>query len=509
MKKGDSIIVDYITKRSVYNEVLKFIFHSRNVQYKYLYKSLSYIYGRYVSYNLTPHQNTIINIIACMLNMLLDDRIAENTNRNNLLLNIAVSNVGTNTAILSQIEEGYKDVNFEDIDRIASNVNDIVKFVELVDLVSDNYAVLDEITSKDVIASETVAESLKKVLTLISNTLTKYSKSSKTESMMTVSNIKDEVLRLKEDLNNKYFLRTDIELFNEYGLLHSDRLTLFASPTNHGKTTVLSGILANAAYNILRDEKLYKHLSAVKKSRDLVLCFISLEESDYDIRKRILSNILRVPKNQIDMLDELEIENRSRSLIKHEHYNNIKIYVKYLPAGATVADVELLIQQLQQKEMAPVLVAVDYMDKLSSTLISSDIYRLQLTSVSYELRNIALKYNLSMITATQLNRESITRAKLDIDLISESYGKSWEADSVVVFRQRIEDDQPYLEISIPKSRHTNRLVNPVLLPIDYSLNVVGNTNVVQFNSYLTQDKDINSRQRLYAPVNKTVYDIDI
>ncbi len=474
--KLDLNTINYLTKKNVYIEVLKFIFHPSNKKYRQLLDQLYIIYSGINTETLTVHQASVVSTITSLLVTLQDDEILHSNERSTIMLNIVSSNDGSNNILLETIENINKQIY--DIEEIRKTIENVVDFVNMVRTVNDSYGDLENIIKKDVISKRDIINILKKVYSKVSNIILKHDKATQS-AIFDISNIVSEIDKLREDKSNIYSIPTNIPIFDEYSLVTSGRLTLFASPTNHGKTTVMSSILADCATSVCKNYNLYKTISKIKQSKELTLCFISLEESDVDIKTRIIANMLDVNKKEVALLEPLTIELKSKQFLKHANSTNVKVFVKYFPAGTNTTEIDLLIQQLQEREQTPCLVVVDYMDKLSSSLINTDIYRLQLTSVSFELRNIATKYNVPVITATQLNRESITRARLDVDLLSESYGKSWEADSVVVFRQRQENNEPYIEVSIPKSRHTSRLTDPVLIPVDYSKNKVNSSGLIQ------------------------------
>lgn len=507
MTKSDSTIIGYITKKDVYSEILKFLFHQENKKYRYFLTKLQKIYSKYIQANLSPQQSVIVNLIFNLISICISEE--ENAEKRKLLTSIAVDSSGFNSTILEVIEY-CKDSSFEDVDNIAKTINDIILFVESIQLISDNYNMFENVLNSDILSYSKLVDTIKKSYSLLSNTIINLVKNDNKDTFFSAVDVVKEIDKLKEDSKNIYSIPTNIKIIDEYKLVTSCRLTIFASPTNHGKTTVMTCIAARCMKSLLRSKNSYDLVKKSKPDKKLVICFITLEESDIDIRKRLLSNILEEKRDNIEKLSTIDAEHRIKQHLKHEESENVLLYVKYMPSGSTVTDIESIIQNLSNKGAEPILVVIDYMDKLTSTLINSDIYRLQLTSVSYELRNISVKYNIPIVTATQLNRESITRARLDLDLISESYGKTWEADSVVVFRQKTEEDVFYLELSIPKSRHTNRLVNPVMLQIDYSKNDIVD-NVVKANFSNVSGMSNNSTKS--TPLNKAselyVYDLDI
>lgn len=505
--KIDLNMVNYLTKKNVYNEILKFIFHPSNKRHRQLLDQLYVLYSTVNTENLTIHQVSIVTIITSLLATLQDDEVIQSNERNTVLLNILHANDSSNNIVLEAIETINRQVY--EIEEIRKNVENIIDFINMVKTVNDSYKELDNIVNKDVISKKDIIGKLKNVYSKVSNIIIKHDKATE-EAMFDISNIVSEIDKLKEDRNNIYSIPTNIPILDDYSLVTSGRLTLFASPTNHGKTTVMSSLLADCTTSICKNHNIYKNISKIKQSKELTLCFISLEESDVDIKTRIVANMLDVNKKDVPTLEPLSIELKSKQFLKHSNSTNVKVYVKYFPAGTTTTEIDLLMQQLQEREQAPCLLVVDYMDKLSSSLINTDIYRLQLTSVSFELRNIATKYNIPVITATQLNRESITRARLDVDLLSESYGKSWEADSVVVFRQKQENNEFFIEVSIPKSRHTSRLVDPILIPINYSKNkintsgTIDTSNMTQTNNFTkTEETEKNKIENL----TQYLYDI--
>ena len=109
---------------------------------------------------------------------------------------------------------------------------------------------------------------------------------------------------------------------------------------------------------------------------------------------------------------------------------------------------------------------VDYLDLLKSD-ISSDLYRLELGSITASLKDIAVNYNIPVVTISQLNRSvySNTDAKsLNMAMMSESMKKIEHADFIALMsKDQTRDDQVHLKVAKNRCGRDN-------VAIDFNVN---------------------------------------
>ena len=107
----------------------------------------------------------------------------------------------------------------------------------------------------------------------------------------------------------------------------------------------------------------------------------------------------------------------------------------------TIEGIENLIEQYQfYFDFTPQLLVVDYLDLLAPRQMD---YRLELRqklrNITDDLRSIALRKNIAVLTATQANRASLAKPKMTEANISESFGKVEVADSIIALSQTEEE----------------------------------------------------------------------
>ncbi len=93
---------------------------------------------------------------------------------------------------------------------------------------------------------------------------------------------------------------------------------------------------------------------------------------------------------------------------------------------------------------------VDYLDLLKAD-ITNDLYRLELGFITSALKDIAVKYNIPVITVSQLGRavyRNQDSKSLNMDMMSESVKKIEHADFIALMsKDQTSSDKVYLKVS--------------------------------------------------------------
>jgi replicative DNA helicase len=102
----------------------------------------------------------------------------------------------------------------------------------------------------------------------------------------------------------------------------------------------------------------------------------------------------------------------------------------------------------------PDIVIVDYLDLILDTDYKSE-ERIKLQNISNSLKSLSQELDVVVVTATQLNRESYKKnARVDLNNIAESSGKSHVSDSVLILNSTPEEfNNGILYMYIAKNRH--------------------------------------------------------
>jgi len=200
-----------------------------------------------------------------------------------------------------------------------------------------------------------------------------------------------------------------------YGGFGTNEIAIVMAPPGKGKSFFLLNMMYNgmlAGQNVL---------------------YITLELSEKAVVKRLYSRIGYASRKE--MLDENII---TKSANKFFTLANSMGRIIYHPSQSlTIEGIENLIEQYSfYFGFTPQLLVVDYLDLLAPRKAD---YRLELRqklrNITDDLRSIALRKNIAVLTATQANRASLSKPKMTEANISESFGKVEVADSIIALSQ--------------------------------------------------------------------------
>jgi replicative DNA helicase len=213
-------------------------------------------------------------------------------------------------------------------------------------------------------------------------------------------------------------------------------LNLIAAGINTGKSLFLTSMASH----------FIKHYKVL---------YISLEMSQERIAERIDANLMRIPLNNLYKMNKdqyLELYRKSISSLKGG------LVIKEYPTGCgSVNDFNSLLEELRiKKNFIPEIIMVDYLGIMASTRYKSgteNSYQ-YVKAISEELRGFAIKHNLPVFSATQINRsamQSDDQAKMTD--VAESIGLAMTAD-LIISMQSSESlrDEGKIKLGIIKNR---------------------------------------------------------
>jgi len=197
------------------------------------------------------------------------------------------------------------------------------------------------------------------------------------------------------------------------GGFHSKTMSLFMLPTNMGKSAIMCALAANM-------------VAAGKK-----VLYITLEMSEEMISQRIMANIFDIEQNSLKHYDQTTFIKKMKKL---GGLIEDKIRVKEFPTSTMNSNViRRLLKELEEKQdYIPDIIFVDYLELMKpnhSRKVSQK--HEDLRTVSEELRDIALEYDLPVVSAMQTNRDGYAAKELDLNDMSGSFGVAMTADFVV------------------------------------------------------------------------------
>lgn len=235
------------------------------------------------------------------------------------------------------------------------------------------------------------------------------------------------------------------------GGFQKQTLSTFGGNPGAGKTTILLNLSCNGMFCDNYDKK--------KRKQKKIFIYISLENDKkisfkkwyslhYNIDSNVMKNILQ---------NETEIHKKFRNELNNR---NVVLKFLYKPAKQfstfdVESYVENIIDEYREKEEDFIICGlyIDYLDKLKASA-KSDLTRTEITNICEELRNIAIKFNIPVITATQLNRESmkISSAKeLSNTHLNESMGQVRVSDFVACLGVD-DNDKSHVFFKVTKNR---------------------------------------------------------
>jgi replicative DNA helicase len=140
---------------------------------------------------------------------------------------------------------------------------------------------------------------------------------------------------------------------------------------------------------------------------------------------------LRYDSNLCD-IDSDDISDRKEEVIaKYKEMKLGQLFIKEFPTcWATVNNIRAHVEKLNVRGFKPDLIIIDYADILRSTR-QYDAKRFELQLIYQELRAYASEINVPIWTASQSNKEGAGADVVDLNNMSEAYGKAMEADVVI------------------------------------------------------------------------------
>jgi len=254
------------------------------------------------------------------------------------------------------------------------------------------------------------------------------------------SSVLDTIMRKYEKTNatSTGFPLIDNEVLN--GGFEPSRLYVFGGSSGSGKSTMMCNMMVNAAtipvIKIDRDKK--------KDIKD-VYVYITMENTIEESLLRVYQSLFNKTLPQVlrDIVGGIKIK---EEIGKELDKTNATIIMKYFPASSiSVLDIMTVLDDVISTYGKGCIkgLYVDYLDLLR-TDIKYDAYRLELGHITVSLKSLAVEYNVSVITATQLGRQTYriqNSQELSLDQIGESIKKVEHADFVFLLTKDPVDDK--------------------------------------------------------------------
>lgn len=178
------------------------------------------------------------------------------------------------------------------------------------------------------------------------------------------------------------------------GGIQRGTLTLFSAGSGGGKSITMLNL----------------GLNLIEQNYDVL--YLSLELSEELIAERTTTAITGIGRADMKGMMSEAIDGVESY---HQRKGTGKLIIRQMPSGINCNDVRAYLKEYELKHgKLPDAIIVDYLDLMGPTeKISSENAFAKDKSVSEGLRNIAVEYDLLMITASQLNRAAVGADNLD------------------------------------------------------------------------------------------------
>ena len=237
----------------------------------------------------------------------------------------------------------------------------------------------------------------------------------------------------------------------------------------------------------------------VRKSKNVL--FVTCEMSEQRVTRRISANLLDITLDEYDVaVENGKIKNKLKSFTDMSIFPPGKLFVKEYPTGqCTVHDIEAEIRELKDKKHFMVdVVIVDYISIMCNYRNpNSENTYMKLKQLSEDLRGLAVKYNLVVVTACQIGRNALNTSDIELTDCSESMGLTHTCDNIIGIIQTDEmrlgeyDEElgtyvPHYWLKILKIREGEGKGKKWRCDINYNkMKVIERNEVIDTNSHLT------------------------
>lgn len=265
------------------------------------------------------------------------------------------------------------------------------------------------------------------------------------------------------------------------GGLFPKTLTCLVGQVNIGKSIFLGNIAANM----------------VMRSKNTLL--ISLEMSEFMYSKRISAQLTQIPHNNLKLYTE-----ELKQQIEHiERQLESKLVIKeYAPKTVTVRHLDGYIAKLGHKGFKPEVIVIDYINLLKPLSKNLNSYE-SVKETAEQLRALSFKYNIPIVTASQLNRGAFNTSSPGMEGISESIGLAATCDVICSLWQEEEDRElGIINLGMQKNRFGANF-GSCAFKVKYETLTLNEVNPDHFSSENTQQA-INDAQSTLERLAETL-----
>ena len=250
------------------------------------------------------------------------------------------------------------------------------------------------------------------------------------------------MVKVLKDVETKYNAKNEEKLFTGfYDLdkltagLHPEEMTIIAARPGVGKSAIAIQLMIQLA---------------IKKNCCL---FVSREMSTMQIGKRILSNIAQIDGHKLRFCKALRDDDWLKISKATGQISALPIEIN--DRIATIQEVRSYCRELKTKNAIDLLI-VDYL-QLMRSMRKFDSYRLEISDISRQLKEISLEFSIPVIALSQLSRDATGSNEPELHHLKESGSLEQDADNVIFLHVPKDTDERQdgfdIKIIIAKQRN--------------------------------------------------------
>jgi len=180
------------------------------------------------------------------------------------------------------------------------------------------------------------------------------------------------------------------------------------------------------------------------------------------------------------------------------------LQIKYIPSGKTTNDIRSYLKEYEVKTgLRADAIVVDYMDLLMpiGKKISAENLFIKDKYVAEELRNFAVEKNVVLVSAAQLNRNSVEEVEFDHSHISGGISKIQTADNVFgIFTSRAMRERGRYQLQFMKTRSSSGVGQKI--DLDFNIDSLRITDVPEVEQEASGVRVINSTDSLIDNIKR-------
>lgn len=155
------------------------------------------------------------------------------------------------------------------------------------------------------------------------------------------------------------------------------------------------------------NSKRYNAFTTTEPNMKPVIVYLTLENTNEETLMRIWNHCFG-DNDSIALHDKIEAANmlEKAGIFTPNNPNAPELQIWYRPnRSIDCGDIAAMLEDLKKDQKECVFLVVDYLRRLKAQEKHKDL-RLELSNITNELKTLAIEYNIPVLSATQLNRES-------------------------------------------------------------------------------------------------------